>query len=143
MVAVDHYAALGIARDAAPEAVRAAYRALAKKYHPDSSSDKTREALVRFRQINEAHAILSDQSKRAKYDESLDPASFERREKPARPHSNRGQSEKVCSSTTTEREPLEKIRNGVVVIGWSLMAGFLALLAVAIIGGTIVGVLNH
>lgn len=139
MTAIDHYAALGIAKDADPEVIRAAYRALAKKYHPDSSSDKTPEALMRFRQISAAHAILSDSSARAKYDESLDQASFERKEPPARPHSNRDQDEKSTSSTTTERGPLEKVRNGVVVIGWALVAGFLALLLVAITIASIVG----
>lgn len=139
MTAIDHYAALGVARDADPEVIRAAYRALAKKYHPDSSSDKTPEALMRFRQISEAHSILSDASARAEYDERLNLASFEYTEPPAHPHSNRDQSEKSTPSTETERGPLEKVRNGVVVIGWSLMAGFLALLLVAIIIASIVG----
>jgi DnaJ-class molecular chaperone len=137
MTAIDHYVALGVARDADPEVIRAAYRALAKKYHPDSSSDKTAEALMRFRQISDAHSILSDESARAEYDESLNLASFEDRDPPAHPHSNRDQSEKSTPSTETQRGTLEKVRNGVVVIGWSLMAGFLALLLVGIIVASI------
>ncbi len=65
MAVTDHYATLGVARDADPEVVRAAYRALAKKYHPDTSPDKSSESSRRFRQISEAHSVLSDFSSEA------------------------------------------------------------------------------
>ena len=59
------YAILGIAPDADEEAIRTAYRTLARRYHPDvgagSSSDK-------FRQITEAYETLSDPSRRGVYD---------------------------------------------------------------------------
>jgi len=63
----DYYQILGVPRDADAETIRKAYRKLAKKYHPDTNpNDKAAEA--RFKEINEANAVLSDADKRAKYD---------------------------------------------------------------------------
>jgi molecular chaperone DnaJ len=64
--AKDHYAILGIARNADPEVVRAAYRALAKKYHPDTANHTN--LVGRFQEINEAYLVLSDAERRAQYD---------------------------------------------------------------------------
>jgi curved DNA-binding protein CbpA len=76
----DHYAALGIAPDADQEVIKAAFRARAKKYHPDTAADtgaaKARFpeiAKARFREINEAHAVLSNPAARAEYDRLLAP----------------------------------------------------------------------
>ena len=76
----DHYAALGIAPDADQEVIKAAFRALAKKYHPDTAADtgtaKARFpeiAKARFREINEAHAVLSNPAARAEYNRLLAP----------------------------------------------------------------------
>src|ERR1700737_1013624 len=55
----DHYAVLGIARDADPDVVRAAYRALAKKYHPDAAVTGNAETATRFREISDAYSVLS------------------------------------------------------------------------------------
>ena len=66
----DWYNILGVERDARDAQVKAAYRKLAKKYHPDAHpGDKECEA--RFREITEAYTILSDPVKRKKYDEEL------------------------------------------------------------------------
>jgi curved DNA-binding protein CbpA len=70
--AKDHYAILGIARNADPEVVRAAYRALAKKYHPDTANHTN--LVGQFQEINEAYLVLSDAERRAQYDQ----ASFEK-----------------------------------------------------------------
>ena len=74
----DHYAALGIAPDADQEVIKAAFRALAKKYHPDTAADPgvakvgfPEIAKARFREINEAHAVLSNPAARAEYDRLL------------------------------------------------------------------------
>ena len=74
----DYYAALGIASDADQEVIKAAFRALAKKYHPDTAADpgaaKARFpeiAKARFREINEAHAVLSNPAARAEYNRLL------------------------------------------------------------------------
>ena len=61
---------LGVPRDATAEAIRAAYRKLALKYHPDKShaSEDPEQAAERFKEISTAHGILSDPEKRRKYD---------------------------------------------------------------------------
>jgi molecular chaperone DnaJ len=68
MPTANYYDTLGVARDASGEDIKRAYRALARKHHPDVSSDKP-EAEVRFKQINEAYEVLSDPNKRAQYDQ--------------------------------------------------------------------------
>jgi curved DNA-binding protein len=63
----DYYEILGVARDATPEAVKKAYRGLARKYHPDvNPGDKSAEG--RFKEVQSAYDVLSDQEKRALYD---------------------------------------------------------------------------
>jgi DnaJ-class molecular chaperone len=67
-LAESYYDILGVARDADEKAVRAAYRKLARKLHPDvNPGDKTAEA--RFKRVNEAYEVLSDARKRKDYDE--------------------------------------------------------------------------
>jgi DnaJ-class molecular chaperone len=61
------YDILGVQPDASDEAIRKAYRRLAKRHHPDLNPDKP-EALARFQQINAANEILSDPEMRARYD---------------------------------------------------------------------------
>lgn len=63
----DYYAVLGVARDATPEAIRRAYRMLARKHHPDV--DKTPGATQRFQELQEAYEVLEDPQKRARYDQ--------------------------------------------------------------------------
>lgn len=63
----DYYQILGVPRTATAEEIKRAYRKLAVKYHPDKNpGDKTAEE--RFKQINEAYAVLSDPEKRKQYD---------------------------------------------------------------------------
>ena len=62
----DYYAALGVPRDADPEAIKKAYRKLARQHHPDVSKDAGAEA--RFKDVAEAYATLKDPEKRAAYD---------------------------------------------------------------------------
>lgn len=69
----DWYNILGIKQGAEDTQVKAAYRKLAKKYHPDAHPGD-RECEVRFREITEAYTILSDPKKRKKYDEELSKA---------------------------------------------------------------------
>ncbi len=65
----DYYEVLGVARDAAPEAVKKAYRRLSLKWHPDQHKEEDREAAEKkFHSISEAYEVLSDPEKRAKYD---------------------------------------------------------------------------
>ncbi len=63
----DYYKTLGVDRTADEKAIRAAFRKLARKHHPDVN--KSRGAEDRFKEINEAYQVLSDPEKRARYDE--------------------------------------------------------------------------
>jgi len=67
MAARDYYNVLGVAKNAGDEEIKRAYRKLAMKYHPDRNPNK-KEAEERFKEINEAYAVLSDKEKRKQYD---------------------------------------------------------------------------
>ncbi|MDX1513595.1 MAG: DnaJ C-terminal domain-containing protein [Gammaproteobacteria bacterium] len=62
----DYYETLGVKRDASPEEIKRAYRKLARKYHPDVSTETDAEA--RFKEIGEAYEVLKDPERRAAYD---------------------------------------------------------------------------
>lgn len=63
----DYYSTLGVTREATPEEIKKAFRKLARQYHPDTAKDK-KVAEEKFKEINEAHEVLSDPEKRRKYD---------------------------------------------------------------------------
>lgn len=64
----DYYEILGVGKNASDDEIKKAYRKLAVKYHPDKNpGDK--EAEAKFKEINEAHDVLSDKQKRARYDQ--------------------------------------------------------------------------
>ena len=63
----DYYQTLGVARDAPADAIKKAFRKLARKYHPDVSKEP--DAGKRMAEINEANTVLSDPEKRAAYDQ--------------------------------------------------------------------------
>lgn len=65
---MNHYVLLGISRDAGREEIRAAYRALVRRYHPDAGPGSSAE---KFKQVVHAYTILSDQRSRAAYDRTL------------------------------------------------------------------------
>ena len=60
----DYYKSLGVARNASKEEIKKAYRELAHKYHPDKGGDAEH-----FKEINEAYQVLSNDDKRAQYDQ--------------------------------------------------------------------------
>ncbi len=74
----DYYEVLGLSKGADDASIKKAYRQLAKKYHPDMNPGDA-EAEAKFKEVNEAYAVLSDPDKKSKYDQyghaAFDPAS--------------------------------------------------------------------
>lgn len=64
----DHYATLGISRDATPDDIKKAYRRLAIQHHPDKNPGNEEAASVKFKEIAAAYEVLSDPNKRSQYD---------------------------------------------------------------------------
>ncbi len=63
----DFYEVLGVSKNATPEEIKKAYRQMARKHHPDVARDDE-NAAEKFKEINDAYEILSDEQKRAAYD---------------------------------------------------------------------------
>ena len=64
----DYYKVLGVSKDAKPEDIKKAFRKLAREHHPDQNKDNA-GAEARFKEVNEAYEVLSDQEKRSRYDQ--------------------------------------------------------------------------
>jgi molecular chaperone DnaJ len=64
----DYYKVLGVKKDASKDEIKRAYRKLAQKYHPDANKNDE-EAERRFKEVSEAHSVLSNDEKRKEYDE--------------------------------------------------------------------------
>ncbi|MDZ4169982.1 MAG: J domain-containing protein [Coriobacteriia bacterium] len=70
---MDHYRTLQVTRDAEPEVIERAYKALSLKYHPDVNPGAGRSATRRMQRLNEAYAVLRDPRLRRDYDAGLAP----------------------------------------------------------------------
>jgi curved DNA-binding protein len=67
MANTDYYKALGVGKNSSPDEIKKAFRKLAVKYHPDRNPDN-KAAEDKFKEINEAYAVLSDPKKKEEYD---------------------------------------------------------------------------
>ncbi|WP_372753878.1 DnaJ C-terminal domain-containing protein [Labilibaculum sp.] len=67
MAFIDYYKVLNVSKSASEKEIKAAYRKLARKYHPDLNLDN-KEAEMKFKEINEANEVLSNPENRKKYD---------------------------------------------------------------------------
>lgn len=68
MIFKDYYQVLGVDRDATLVEIRRAFRKLAFRYHPDHNPNDANQAEEKFKEINEAYEVLSDEVRRIKYD---------------------------------------------------------------------------
>ncbi len=64
----DYYSILGISRDASQDDIKKAYRKMAVKYHPDKNAGN-KQAEEKFKEVSEAYSVLSDEKKKAMYDQ--------------------------------------------------------------------------
>jgi len=71
---MDHYRTLQVTRDAEPEVIERAYKALSLKHHPDrASAAQSERATRRMQELNEAYRVLKDPARRRAYDATLAP----------------------------------------------------------------------
>ena len=102
----DYYEVLGVTKNASADDIKKAYRKKAKEYHPDlHPGDKDCEA--KFKEVNEAYEVLSDQDKRSKYDQfgfaAFDPSGFQSSAEGFGGFDVRTVSTKVSTTAKTER----------------------------------------
>jgi len=76
----NYYQLLGVDRDAPQQEIKRAFRRMASLYHPDHNPQSAKEAEERFKEINQAYEVLSDDGKRRRYDSLIDRQRSRRRD---------------------------------------------------------------
>lgn len=82
MVTKTHYDVLGIEKTASMEEIKAAFKKLAKKYHPDVAIMDKEKAAEEFKKISKAYNILSDNKSRMRYDQDMRDGFINRKPEP-------------------------------------------------------------
>jgi curved DNA-binding protein CbpA len=138
----DPYKALGISRDASQDDVRKAHRKLVREYHPDANPEDPR-AEGRFKEVQQAYEVLSDEKKRREYDEGLrtssrrSPGRARSRESSSRPRTRAGGRGGVGTTHTSseqashDRGPLFSLGY---LLGIALVTLVVALLVLLVLG---------
>ncbi|MFP4898768.1 TonB family protein [Paraburkholderia sp. BR14261] len=114
-----HYDNLKVSRNAPPEVIRAAYKALSQRYHPDKNSSPDATRIMKI--LNEAYAVLSDEDSRRRYDATLTaeveepprPTSDERQNKPPEQPPPEPERHSAQASTNANSEPADDRRSTV------------------------------
>ena len=101
----NYYEMLGVDKNAPSNEIKKAYRTLAIKYHPDRNLGN-KAAEEKFKDINEAYEVLSDQTRRVQYDQSLKPKSFFR----GNAANNRGGATSSTATRSRNRVPTDNYR---------------------------------
>jgi curved DNA-binding protein CbpA len=127
-----------VTSNADQEVIRAAYRALAKKYHPDTASAASPVTNAKFREISEAHSVLSDPRSRAEYDRTLAPEPID----PSRP-SEPSAEEAATPRTSVQSGIVAKTQYGAAALLVFGVGGAIVLLIVLMIVASIIGAQKH
>lgn len=96
----DYYDILEINETASTEVIKAAYRALVKKYHPDNYELENEDITERMAELNEAYAVLSDEKKRKDYDIQYTSINSQKKERNHKPESTPCTSEEQSNHKT-------------------------------------------
>ncbi len=132
----DPYNALGLSREASQDDIQQAHRKLVRKYHPDANPEDPR-AEERFKEIQQAYEVLSDEKKRREYDEGLrtssrgSPGRSRSRESASRPRARAGARAGV-GTTYTSSGQVSRNRGPLFSLGY-LLGIALVTLAVALL----------
>ena len=132
----DPYKVLGLSREASQDDIQQAHRKLVRKYHPDANPEDPR-AEERFKEVQRAYEVLSDEKKRREYDEGLrtssrgSPGRSRSRERSSRPRARAGARAGV-STTYTSSGHVSRNRGPLFSLGY-LLGIALVTLAVALL----------
>ena len=134
----DHYAVLRVHPDAEPEVITAAYRSLARLYHPDR--DRSPDAARRMAQINIAYDVLSDPDRRAAYDQSRQARMSQqapRARRSYRPQQRRDPNQEGYDWTNVPGTTTVTVRSA--GSGWGACCGCIALIVLIVIAVSMCG----